>query len=236
MKVFCQETGGPTQRGLAKARDYRIKKSIIVSAKMTSELWVTAIVAPLVSGLVGAAVVYHFGVRQLRIQRRMTFAERQLSEFYAPLAGMRTQILAKSEMRLRVSSAADAAWREICESYRGQIMHNHKELFAPFKKITEYENKQLEIELLPLYRRMLELFTSQYHLADAETRTHYQEFLEFVEIWNRAQEDSLPTEVLIKLKHDEDKVKPFYQHLLARMQELQDEIAQRKPSKRVTAG
>lgn len=195
---------------------------------MTPELWVTAIVAPLVSGLVGAAIVYHFGVRQLRVQRRMTFAERQLSDFYAPLAGMRTQILAKSEVRLRVSQAANLAWHNICRSYRDQIMHDHEERFAPFKKIIEYENKQLESELIPVYRKMLELFTAQYHLADPDTRSHYQEFVEFVEIWNRSLEGALPGEVLQVLRHDEEKLKRFYAHVESRMQQLQDEIAQRQ--------
>jgi hypothetical protein len=31
---------------------------------------------------------------------------------------------------------------------------------------------------------MLTLFTDRYHLADADTRAFYPQFLEFVEIWN----------------------------------------------------
>src|SRR3954468_17587713 len=87
------------------------------------------------SGLIGAAVVYYFGVKQLVAQRRLGFRERQLTEFYAPLAGMRKQILAKSEFRQKVSAAASAAWQDICRPYEGKLPPTHDELFKPFKQI-----------------------------------------------------------------------------------------------------
>lgn len=190
-----------------------------------AELWYLPILGSLLSGLVGAAVVYYFGIRQLIAQRRVKFLERQLSEFYAPLAGMQQQIRVKGELRMKVSAAANAAWQEICQSYGGSIMHDREDRFAPFKKIIEYENGQLESELVPVYRQMLALFTQRYHLAGPETRAFYHQFAEFVEIWNRWLSGSLPGEVVEKLGHDEEKVKPFYEHLESKMQQLQDEIA-----------
>lgn len=190
-----------------------------------AEHWYLPILSSVLSGLVGAAVVYYFGIRQLMAQRRINFLERQLSEFYAPLAGMRQQIQAKGELRLKVSAAANAAWLEICQSYGDSIMHDREERFAPFNKIILYENKQLESELVPVYRQMLALFTERYHLAGPDTRSFYQEFFAFVEIWNRWLADSLPGEVVQKLDHDAEKVKPFYEHLEIKMQLLQDEIA-----------
>lgn len=190
-----------------------------------AEPWYLPILNPLLSALVGAAVVYYFGIRQLIIQRRSEFRERQLAEFYAPLAGIRKQILAKSELRLKISEAANAAWHGICESYGDRPMLDNEQRFAPFKKIIEYNNEQLKAELVPKYREMLTLFTDRYHLAAPDTRAFYQEFLEFVEIWNRWLADSLPAEVLEKLGHTEEKVKPFYEHLESKMQQLQDEIA-----------
>jgi hypothetical protein len=156
------------------------------------------------------------------------FAERQLTEFYAPLAGLRKQIRAKSELRLRISSAADGAWRDICDSYGGQPIHDHEARFAPFKRIIDYENDQLKSELVPMYRQMLALFTERYHLADAETRAFYDGFLEFVELWNRWLADSLPAEVIERLDHREDRVKPFYEHLEAKLASLQEQIAKGK--------
>lgn len=190
---------------------------------MGAEAW--SLLQSVVSGLVGAGVVYYFGIRQLVVQRRLAFVERQLVEFYAPLAGIRKQIRAKSELRLKVSQAAESTWQEICASYEGRLMHDHEERFAPFKKITEYNNEQLKAELLPKYREMLALFTERYHLAASDTRAFYQPFLEFVEIWNRWLAESLPAEVLEKLGHREENVHPFYDHLESKMQHLQDEIA-----------
>jgi hypothetical protein len=190
---------------------------------MSAEAW--SLLQSVVGGLVGAGVVYYFGIRQLVVQRRLGFAERQLVEFYAPLAGIRKQIRAKSELRAKVSAAAESAWQEISQSYEGQPMHDHEERFAPFKKIFEYEDEQFRAELLPKYREMLSLFTERYHLAASDTRAFYQPFLEFVEIWNRWLAQSLPREVLAKLSHREEGLHPFYDHLESRMEKLQGEIA-----------
>jgi hypothetical protein len=75
-----------------------------------------------------------------------------------------------------------------------------------------------------MYREMLKLFTERYHLADADTRKFYSDFLEFGEIWNQFLAGSLPVEVLQKLGHDEENVKPFYDHLEAKMAQLQSEL------------
>lgn len=189
------------------------------------EPWYVPSLNLLLSALVGAAVVYYFGIRHLAIQRKLAFRERQLGEFYAPLAGLRKQIRAKSELRLKISNAADAAWHDICGSYGDRPMIDHEQRFAPFKKIIDYENEQLKRELIPKYREMLTLFTDRYHLAAPDTRAFYEVFLEFVEVWNRWLAESLPPEVLDKIGHSEDKVKPFYEHLESKMQQLQDEIA-----------
>ena len=193
---------------------------------MAAVPWYVAILnQPLLGVLIGAAVAYYFGFRQLVNQRRLSFLERQLAEFYAPLAGLRRQIRAKSELRQKLSVASNAAWQDICRSYGDRAMDDDEERFTPFKKITEYENEQLKTELIPKYREMLALFTERYHLASADTRAFYQEFLEFVEIWNRWLAQSLPREVLEKLGHSEATVQPFYEHLESKMQQLQDKIA-----------
>jgi hypothetical protein len=103
------------------------------------------------SALVGAAVVYVFGIRQLSIARRNAFIEKQLSEFYSPLAGYRKQIRTKSELRLKISNAANEAWQE--------LLPDTHEQFEPYKKIIEYDNNQFREELMPLYEKMLDLFT-----------------------------------------------------------------------------
>lgn len=191
---------------------------------MLSDAW--SFLSPVISGLIGAGVVYYFGVRQLVVQRRLAFVERQLSEFYGPLAGLRKQIRAKSELREKVSAAAQkTTCRNLCDSYWAATMHDHEERFAPFERIIEYDNKQLTEDLLPKYREMLTLFTNRYHLASADTRTFYQPFLEFVEIWNRWLAEALPAEVVKELGHGEEGLHSFYEHLEIKINALQKEVA-----------
>src|SRR5437868_5762396 len=114
--------------------------------------WIGSVVSALLSGSIGAGIVYYFGIRQLITQRRSDFRKQQLAEFYAPLAGMHQQVRAKTALRVKVSDAANTAWHEICEQHRGTVMHDHEDRYAPFKRIIEYENTQLEAELLPQYR------------------------------------------------------------------------------------
>ena len=87
------------------------------------------------------------------------------------------------------------------------------------------ERRQFLEELLPKYREMLELFTTRYHLADANTRAFYPVFLEYVEIWNIGLAKAVSADVIRKLDHREQKNYPFYEYLETKMQELQDEIA-----------
>jgi RHS repeat-associated protein len=139
-----------------------------------------------------------------------SFLEKQLTEFYAPLAGLRKQIRAKSELRVKIQG-----------SYGGD---DERQLKA-FEATIDYHNKQFKEELLPKYREMLDLFTTRYHLAYAETRDFYPLFLEYVEIWNIHLAEAISGEAISELDHREEKVKPFYEHLEQKMQQLQDEIA-----------
>ncbi|MCB1809678.1 MAG: hypothetical protein KDJ99_32280 [Candidatus Competibacteraceae bacterium] len=178
------------------------------------------------SALVGGFVVYIFGIRRFFLETRNAFIQKQISEFYSPIAGYRKRISAKSEVRLKVSDAANEAWKELCAPYSeaNQRIPDHDEQFAPYEKIIDYDNNQLREELMPLYRAMLEIFTEKYWLADAETRAYYQDFLEFVEIWERYLAEALPPDVIRKLEHTEENVKPFYEHIETKLTNLQEEI------------
>ena len=188
-----------------------------------------ALLLQMLSALVGAVIVYVFGIRKLSVQLRNAFIEKQLSEFYSPIAGYRKRIMTKSELREKISGAANASWQELCahNSDAQQILHNDdndEELFAPYKSIIEYDNQQFREELMPLYRKMLDVFTEKYWLADADTRAYYQGFLEFVEIWERVLAEALPGEVIKKLGHIEENIRPFYEHLEQKLSALQAEV------------
>ena len=178
------------------------------------------------SALVGGLVVYVFGIRKLSIELRSAFIQKQMSEFYSPIAGCQKRIEMKSEVRGKVSVAANEAWKELCGRYSEakQLVLNHEEQYAPYGKIIEYNNQQLREELMPLYRKILDLFTEKYWLADEDTRKYYQQFLEFVEIWERYLAEALPGDVIRKLDHSEENVHAFYEHIERRLSSLQGEI------------
>ncbi len=189
---------------------------------------------PLLSTLTGAFVAYLLGVRSSSIGRRAAYIERQLSEFYSPLAAYRMRIRAKGELRSRISELADQNWKRICTRHSKTNVpfydnEDHLEQhFAPYKRIVEYDNQQFRQELFPLYRKMLEIFTEKYWLADPDTRQYYQVYLDFVELWERYLSESLPVEVLRNIQDDKDKLKPFFDHLEERMEKLRQELKDEK--------
>jgi hypothetical protein len=62
------------------------------------------------SGLGGVALGGLVSSRAHRTERRNARVRDKLDKFYAPLIGMRMQIRAKSEVRVKVSGSGGAAW------------------------------------------------------------------------------------------------------------------------------
>jgi hypothetical protein len=97
--------------------------------------------------------------------------------------------------------------------------------FPAFKRIVDYDNEQLRAELLPGYRRILEIFKQGYWLAEESTKKHYPKLVEFVELWNRSLDESLPWEVVEKLGHSEASLSGFYVETENVLKELRDKLA-----------
>ena len=186
------------------------------------ELFKTAVgpVATLLAGYIGV----RYGLKQVKTQKKLDFIERQLREFYSPMLGFRKEILAKSELRVKISKAANEAWRQTCER-SPKPFDNHEEEFEPYKRIIEYDNAQLRDELLPLYKRMLSTFSANYWLAEPETRKWFTELCEFVELWERWLSTAIPADVIEKLDHREEKLYPFYEELEKRMDILRKTLS-----------
>ena len=177
------------------------------------------------SGLIGVAVGAWMTGRHQASERRYRYLLQQLTEFYSPMLGMREQIRIKSEIRLKISNAAGTAWPELVadaqEAGLDAVQELQEKRWPGFERIIEYENRQFEQETLPLYRQMLQLFTAKSHPAEASTRSHHSQLIEFVEIWDRWLGAALPPEVLKRLEHDEERLQPLYQDLAAHFERLQ---------------
>jgi hypothetical protein len=176
-----------------------------------------AIIAAAFSGLFGVALGGYFTALNQKRERQHRRIGDQLREFYGPMLSLRAEILAKSEFRIQISGASYAAWQALIDGalkagvdYTNEVV---RQRFPIFEKILEYNDRQFAEEILPAYRKMVELLKSKMHFAEFSTIKHFAALLEFVEIWNRWLDKSLPAEVLEKLKHSEQKLYPFYEDL-----------------------
>ena len=181
-------------------------------------------IAPALITFLAGYIGVRYGIKQLRLQKRLDFRSRQLDEFYSPLLGIQKSVDAKSELRLRISRAADAAWHEKAARAPTPWVEHDQE-FEPFKRIIQYENVQLRRDLIPLYHRMLETFREKYWLAEPSTREWLGELSDFVELWDRWLGDNIPPEVIEQLDHGEQRLRPFYAELEHQMNVLRAELS-----------
>jgi hypothetical protein len=180
---------------------------------------------PALIGLVGVVLGSILTSRHLKRERRQRLVRDQLVEFYAPMLGIRERLRAKGETRVKVSAAARVVWPKLIEQARASSVEHgekvRKELGPQFEKIIEYNNNQLMEEELPLYRKMIDVFTTRMHLADISTRQHFSALVEFVELWDRSLGGTLPREVAEQVAADEEKLMPFYGDRVANFERLQ---------------
>ena len=188
--------------------------------------WLISTIVPAASAIVGVLVGAGLtGWREQRA-RRHAFLQQQLDEFYSPMLGIRQEILAKSQLRLEISQVADVTWRELCVGKNPEELGRLSQETGPaFEKMIKYDNRQLTEELLPAYRKLLELFREKMWFANQSTRRHYDELVKFVGIWDRWLDRSLPREVLVKLGHTEERLKPLYEDLERNVALLRTQVA-----------
>jgi hypothetical protein len=179
--------------------------------------WVVSLALPALAGFAGVIAGAALTSRRERHARRLSFRSQQLQLLYGPLLGLRSEIQALSELRLRISHAADSAWHELCDR-RGdydeftfqQVMDERS---PQFEAIIQYDNRKLTEALIPTYKKMLETFRDNLWLAEPETVPHFARLVEFLDVWDRWLEKTLPAEVLERLNHGEEALKPLYAHV-----------------------
>ncbi len=158
-----------------------------------------------------------YGLKQLREEKKIDIIEQQLNKFYSPLLAYRKETQAKGQVRFKLKKAGDVVWER-----RGE--HARQEDLKYVDKEIEYNNKQFENELLPLYYRMLDVFRDNYWLAEPETEKYYPILVEYVDMWKRWLEKSVDPEVARTMGADEEKLNQFYEELERRTQILRSKI------------
>ena len=178
------------------------------------------------SGLLGVLAGSLLTGRNQRIERRNARLREQLQEFYSPMLGMRALILSKSEARQKIRWIAETVWHELFSGVtdpdrKRKIEEEHS---PSFDKLQDYNNAQLQEEIIPSYQKMLDHFTTHFWLAERSTQRHYDTLCEFVEIWKRSLDKSLPSRVVSRIQHDEKKLYPFYNDLQDHFDRLRGEL------------
>jgi hypothetical protein len=166
-----------------------------------------------ITGATGLLGVFVGALATLSGQKRIRKNERvkqQLEEFYSPLLGIRNEIRAKSELRTSLHSLAGAAYLQEVEVHNRNVPQDLKD---KYDKLIQYSEDQLGKGLVPQYEAMVKLYLEKRWLAEDSTLKFDFVLVEFIEIWRRFLDDSIPTRVLQLLDHSEAKLKPFYDDL-----------------------
>jgi hypothetical protein len=178
--------------------------------------WLPLILSPLISaasGLIGVRIGASLSLRRDREERRLQFIKSQLEELYAPLVGLRANILAKSSLRAKIHELAPGVLDP--ESPRDD---------EAFGRLIEHANKQLEEDLVPRYQKMVDILTAKIGLAEGSTRAHYQQLVEYVELLNRCLEGSIPRKMAAVLGHTESSLYRLYDDVEENLSALRDRL------------
>lgn len=166
------------------------------------------------SGLLGVLIGTIAATINAKRERNIARLNMQLQDFYSPMLGVRSEIKAKGEVRLKITSIASQAFtEEFGTGSLGERRGPPSDVAEKYEAIQDYNNTQLRESLIPLYRQMLDHFTHHMLLAEHSTRVHYDSLCEFVEIWNRSLDESLPSKVAERLSHDEGTLQELYSDL-----------------------
>jgi hypothetical protein len=190
--------------------------------------WGISIAVPAASGLSGVLVGALLSQWREKNNRRHDFIAKQLAEFYSPLLSIRKELKATRETEIKISRAADAAWRGLCERYQGdpdRLRSMTEERRDSFTRIIDYNNQSLRTDCIPAYHRMIDVFRNKMWLAKASTEAYFPSLLEFVDIWDRWLSGALPGEVIEELHHSEERLQPLYEELQKTHDELREKLA-----------
>jgi hypothetical protein len=129
-------------------------------------------------------------------------------------------------VREKIHSIARSEWARLFEwnpspEEKARIVAERDPQFAA---ILNYSAEQVKNDLVPLYRQMVDLFTTNMQFAEDSTRAYFGLLVEFVEVWNRQLAKEMPPEVVVTLNQDEKNLYPFYNDLETQFRRLRAQL------------
>src|SRR5215472_2578446 len=135
--------------------------------------WIAVI--PAASGLLGVFLGGWWSDKREREKRRTDFMARQLTEFYGPLLSLRVQtevhreLLTRMDLAAKCFEASNATGTSPTGAGLPELMQVNGDDIAKLKAV-----------LLPLYRRMIDVFQNNMFVADAESHLYFPELVNYV--------------------------------------------------------
>jgi hypothetical protein len=157
-----------------------------------------------VGGLIGMFISNWMTTRRETAARAVQFREQQLAQFYGPLLALHNEIRARSELRLKLQKAANDLHVNAMP---------HAESGKTVLANVQDENETLRNILIPTYHEMIKVFRDKMWLAEPETREHFKNLIEFVDVWDEILGDKLPSSVAPAIGHTEQNLPRFYDHI-----------------------
>jgi hypothetical protein len=194
-------------------------------------VWAISIMVPAAAGLGGVFLGGWLSGRNEQRRRQFEFVEKQLRELYSPMLSTRREIRLLSELRERVAAAANDAWQQLCAEAREaggatQLQKLSQDRWPEFERVIHYDNEQFRTRLLPAYEGMLQLLREKYWLANESTRRHMPALIEYVELWHRHLDRTIPGEVVARLDVREGRLlQALYEELESTFGVLRQELA-----------
>ena len=179
-----------------------------------SDSWNPLIAAA--AGLIGVTLGAWLSDRREKSKRRIDFVTLQLSGFYGPLVSLRAEIDARSRLRLKLEGAMDEAHMDglLDAGQDAQRAEDVTDKVIPsMLTVMRDEDRIFKEVLMPLYRKMLDIFREKTWLAEPETRVFLPPLVEFVDVWERHILGTMPGELILEINHTERNLHPFYEHL-----------------------
>jgi hypothetical protein len=163
--------------------------------------------------------------RREKEARTIAFKRQQLSELYGPLLAAHKEIRARSELRVKLQEALDAAHSTAILQAGPANVEAASDTHVPaiFANI-EDETQTFRDVLMPRYRSMIDIFRDKMWLAEPETRGQLKHLIEFVDVWDKILTDKLPRSIAPAIGHTEENLAPFYSHLEAVHDRLRNEV------------
>jgi hypothetical protein len=181
-----------------------------------------------IGALIAAVLTGWLTDRREHRKQRIDFVSKQLAEFYGPLLGMRQEIFARSELRMKIHNVAETLYQQRLEKYAGNIeaLQRASDEYMPLlDAMIEDDNRALAETLMPLYRKMVEIFRDKMWLAEPQTRSYFPRLVEFVDVWDRVLRDALPRDVPGAVGHGEINLHEFYEHVQSTHDRLRRSIS-----------